>query len=181
MGTALRDMGLYSLTVLCALFQAAAAAPCSGTTTVANAPLGTYSAANIQGVTYIGITFGQIKNINAPVQYTQVLSGCMFDQSKPSAPCVPFGGNKVEPEKWLPHPRKAAVSLVHRLADGVVLIPVVPRVVQQALSGVWLKWLEAPMRTSTPPDARRTTASDADCGLRPKSSVRLIEKWSRVW
>tara|TARA_B100000768_G_scaffold116698_1_gene107998 strand:- start:691 stop:1152 length:462 start_codon:yes stop_codon:yes gene_type:complete len=63
---------------------------------VANAPLGTYSAANIQGVTYIGITFGQIKNINAPVQYTQVLSGCMFDQSKPSAPCVPFGGNKVE-------------------------------------------------------------------------------------
>jgi len=88
---------LFKLTVLCALFQATAAQNrCTGTLTVANSPIGEYAATNIDvgmgKVNRVAFNFPPITNVNAAVQYTQDLTGCVFDRTKHPPPCVDFEG-----------------------------------------------------------------------------------------
>ena len=43
-------------------------------------------------VTRIALKFPRIASLNAPVKYTQDLTGCSFDQTLDPPPCVAFDG-----------------------------------------------------------------------------------------
>ena len=87
---------LFKLTVLCALFQATAAQSCTGTLTVANSPIGEYAATKINvgmgEVKRVAFNFSPITNVGAAVQYTQHLTGCVFDRTMHPPKCNDFEG-----------------------------------------------------------------------------------------
>merc|ERR1711935_828383 len=101
--TDINDMALYSLfkiTVLCALFQAAAAGTpaCSGTRTEANpssSPDGVYSASGIKvgpgEVNHIDLTFPE-QSFSGLQKYHQHLDGCMFTRTDlpKDTKCIPL-------------------------------------------------------------------------------------------
>ena len=94
------NMALYSLfklSVLCALFQAAAAIECSGTRTPENSPFGVYSNVEPVPVGKMGMEVTTVDlhfdtkttaaNFNSDVTYKQHLVGCLFEQAGGTYEC----------------------------------------------------------------------------------------------
>ena len=88
---------LFKLTVLCALFQAAAAIECSGTRTPENSPFGVYSNVKPVPVGKMGMEVTTVDlhfdtkttaaNFNSDVTYKQHLIGCLFEQAGDTYEC----------------------------------------------------------------------------------------------
>jgi len=88
---------LFKLTVLCALFQAAAAIECSGTRTPENSPFGVYSNVKPVPVGKMGMEVTTVDlhfhtkttaaNFKSDVTYTQHLVGCLFEQAGGTYEC----------------------------------------------------------------------------------------------
>ena len=94
------NMALYSrfkLSVLCALFQAAAAIECSGTRTPENSPFGVYSNVKPVPVGKMGMEVTTVDlqfdtkttaaNFDSDVTYKQHLVGCLFEQAGGTYEC----------------------------------------------------------------------------------------------
>ena len=88
---------LFKLSVLCALFQAAAAIECSGTRTPENSPFGVYSNVKPVPVGKMGMEVTTVDlqfdtkttaaNFDSDVTYKQHLVGCLFEQAGGTYEC----------------------------------------------------------------------------------------------